>query len=91
MARRPLPRNLSPRLINAQARNLLRDLLYGNSRALARYSRFDVRSPGTSNPRLCDAQLVIAREYGYTSWLKLKQHVEALTLDSDSSEELDGL
>jgi len=88
MSPHPLPRNLNLRLINVQARNLLRDLRYGNSQALARYSRFDVWPPDTSNPRLCDAQLLIAREYGYASWLKLKQHVEALTRDSDSLEEL---
>ena len=91
MSPRFLPRNLTLRLINAQARNLLRDLRYGNSRALARYSRFDVWPPDTSNPRLCDAQLLIAREYGYASWPKLEQHVEALARDSDSLEELDGL
>ncbi len=30
---------------------------------------------------LQDAQLVVAREYGFDSWTKLKQHVEALTPD----------
>src|SRR6185312_8858631 len=30
-------------------------------------------------PALSEAQLVIAREYGFASWPKLKQHVELLT------------
>jgi len=90
MSPRPLPRSPSLKLINAQVRNLLRDFRQGNALALARYSRFDVRPPDTSTPRVCDAQLIIAREYGYASWPKLKQHVEALARNSDSLEELDG-
>jgi hypothetical protein len=30
-------------------------------------------------PRLADAQHVIARDYGFASWPKLKEHVEAAT------------
>jgi len=87
MSPRPLPRNLNLKLLNAEAKNLLRDLRQGNALALARYFLSDVR-PDTSKPRLADAQLILAREYGYASWLKLKRHVEALARDSCSSEEL---
>jgi ankyrin repeat protein len=31
--------------------------------------------------RLADAQRTIAREYGFASWTRLKQHIEALTFD----------
>jgi hypothetical protein len=34
---------------------------------------------------------MIAREYGYASWPKLRQHVDALARDSDTLEELVGL
>jgi hypothetical protein len=90
MSPRPLPRNPNPKLIDAEARRLLEDFRQGNPRALTRYSVLDAR-PDRSNLRLADAQRVIAREYGFASWLKLKQHVEALTGNSDSSEELEGL
>ncbi len=43
MLPRPLPRNASLKLISAQARNRLRDFCQGNTLALARYSRFEVR------------------------------------------------
>jgi ankyrin repeat protein len=37
---------------------------------------------------LSDAQWVIAREYGFASWLKLKEHVESLLLESADPMEL---
>jgi signal transduction histidine kinase len=40
---RLLPRNANPKIINAQVRNCLRDFCRGNTSALTRYSRFDVR------------------------------------------------
>jgi hypothetical protein len=90
MSPRPLPRNPSLKLINAEARTLVEDFRQGKPRALTRYSVLDARSD-RSNLRLADAQLVVAREYGFASWLKLKKHVEGLTRNSDSSEELEGL
>ncbi|MBI1853941.1 MAG: ankyrin repeat domain-containing protein [Planctomycetes bacterium] len=35
------------------------------------------RASESAKPRLADAQLVIARERGFASWTKLKQHVES--------------
>lgn len=90
MLPRPLPRNPSLKLINAEARILVEESRQGNPRALTRLSVLDAR-PDRSNLRLADAQLVIAREYGFASWLKLKEHVERLTRNFDSSEELEGL
>jgi ankyrin repeat protein len=37
---------------------------------------------------LNDAQLVLAREYGFASWPKLKEHVESLLLDTADPHEL---
>ncbi|MBV9470899.1 MAG: ankyrin repeat domain-containing protein [Abitibacteriaceae bacterium] len=37
----------------------------------------------SSKLALTDAQLVIAREYGFTSWPRLKRHIESLTPLSD--------
>jgi ankyrin repeat protein len=36
-------------------------------------------------PALHDAQTLIAREYGFASWNKLRDHVEALTLEFDAA------
>ena len=87
MSPRPLPRNPNLKLLNAEAKNLLRDLRQGNALASARYFLSDVRLD-TSKPRLADAQRVLARESVYASWLKRKRHVEALAGDSCSAEEL---
>jgi hypothetical protein len=37
---------------------------------------------------LSDAQLVIAREYGFESWPKLKEHVQSATLETSDPAEL---
>ena len=89
MTARPLPRNLNLKLICDEARNLLYDFYHGTL-AQARYSLFDSLSD-TVSPRLADAQHLIAREYGYASWPKLKQRVDELAGDSDALEELVGL
>jgi hypothetical protein len=90
MTPRTLLRNPNLKLINDQAKNFLQDFHQGNVLALARYSLFE-SLPDTSNLRLADAQQMIAREYGYASWPKLKQHVDALARDFDTLEELVGL
>ncbi len=87
---RPLPRNPDLRIINDQVRTLLRDCRQGSASALARCLLFD-SLPDTFNPRLADAQHVIAREYGYTSWPTLKQHVDAVARETDIEDELVGL
>ena len=89
MTARPLARNLNLKLICDEARNLLYDFHHGTL-AQARYSLFDSLSD-TVSPRLADAQHLIAREYGYASWPKLKQRVVELAGDSDALEELVGL
>ena len=57
-----------------------RDLLYGLQRrdpyALRRYYAFNP-STDMSNPALDDARLIIAREHGFSSWRKLKEHSDA--------------
>jgi hypothetical protein len=90
MTPRTLLRNPNLKLINDQAKNFLQDFHHGNVLTQARYSLFE-SLPDTSNLRLADAQQMIAREYGYSSWPKLKLHVDALARGSDTLEELVGL
>ena len=85
-----LPRNLNFKLINYEARHFLQDLRQGNALALTHYCLFD-SLPDNPNPRIADVQHMIAHEYGYASWPKLKQHVDALARGSYSLEELVGL
>jgi hypothetical protein len=90
MPMRPLPRNPNLKLINEEAKHLLQDFHQGRAPAVARYLDFDPL-PDTLNPRLSDARNVIAREYGYTSWPKLRQHLDDVAHDSEDIEELVGL
>jgi hypothetical protein len=91
MTPRALPRNPNLKLINDEAKKLLQDFSRGNTLALTHHSLFDSLPQNTPNPRLSDAQYLIAREYGYASWSKLKQRVDAVARDSDNLQEVLGL
>ena len=47
-------------------------------RAIDRFREVDVTYSGAT-PKLADAQHVIAREYGFANWAKLKAHVGSLS------------
>ena len=73
---RPLPPRPSLDYERKQAKALLRQLRNGDvkatSRAVARHDR--IRRLPASEIALADAQLVIAREYGFASWPRLVQY-----------------
>lgn len=70
--------------LRRQAKDLLRRLQAGDSEAIARcavhprLSHFSAANARDARLSLSDAQLVVAREYGFASWPKLKSHVEGL-------------
>ena len=72
-----LPPHPSLEHLKKQAKALLSDFERGEPEAAGKF-----RSLGLPNPRLSDAQHLIAREYGFTSWTKLKEHVEAAAAES---------
>lgn len=80
MPLRSLPRHPSLEHLRNEARELQRRLGEGeaSSLELARefHSRFAQRAGHFS---LSDAQLIVARSYGYASWPSLKGHVETIT------------
>ncbi|HET7535545.1 MAG TPA: ankyrin repeat domain-containing protein [Candidatus Didemnitutus sp.] len=57
--------------LKKQAKDLLNDIRAGQPAALARVPQEELASFA-----LADAQRIIAREYGFTSWPKLKLHIE---------------
>ena len=69
-----LPSNPNLDLMKKEARNLLHGLLERESTALGRYYSSDPFA-GSSRPRLEDAQYIIAREHGYSSWRKMEAHL----------------
>lgn len=75
---RPLPPRPSLEFEHKEAKALLRRLRAGDpdslARAAARHPHIDAAGP--ESIKLSDAQLVIAREYGFTSWPKLVRYFE---------------
>jgi len=70
--------------IRKEARELLHDLRRWDAAALRRHYSVDCEA-GKFPARLADAQYIVAREYGYRSWQKLKQHMETNRQDISSS------
>lgn len=72
---RRLPERPSVEQLRRQAKDLLRAWRDGDASVV---ERARVHKPQAAEPVLADAQLVLAREYGFESWPKLVHHVQAL-------------
>ncbi|MBC8063416.1 MAG: ankyrin repeat domain-containing protein [Chlorobia bacterium] len=68
-----LPERANLEHLKKQARDLLEALSRSESDAVETVARY---FPSQHKVGLNDAQLVIAREYGFENWVKLKDHVE---------------
>jgi ankyrin repeat protein len=83
MPSRPIPPRPSLEFDRKQARALLDAIRQGDGDAIQRlrthHPRFAAGAAGAA--ALHDAQLVVAREYGFASWPRWKQFVEARQLD----------
>lgn len=67
-----LPSDPNLEHMKKEARYLLHGLLTRDSSALRRFYSMDPLA-GASQPNLADAQYIIAREHGFSSWRKLKE------------------
>jgi len=76
MPTRELPARPNLEHLKNQASALLRDAEASQPEALARFNAYNV-----TKPKLADALHVIANEYGFDTWPKLKLHVEAQSSD----------
>src|SRR5258707_1137527 len=74
---RVLPAHPSLEHLKKQAKDLLHDFAQGYPTAVEQFTSVAPTS-GAAQPKLADAQHVIAREYGFASWTKLKEHVQSL-------------
>jgi hypothetical protein len=74
---KPMKHDLTLDQVKQEARQLLRGLQRRDPDALRRYRAVD---PFTdmSNPALDHARHIIAREHGFSSWRKLKEHIDNL-------------
>ena len=92
---KPLPPRPDPEQLRKQAKDLLKSHRSGDAEALRRFREHHPDFSGTSATdlptaavSLADAQLVLAREYGFASWPKLKEHVDSLLLETRDPLEL---
>lgn len=74
MAIRKLPVNANLDNLKKQAKSLLKTIKENDPAALARVKPY-FNDPNAIG--LQDAQLVIARDYGFSSWKKLKTHIDS--------------
>jgi ankyrin repeat protein len=76
---RPLPPNPNLDKQRKLAKALARDYWRGKSEAIERVRALHPKSPAPENFALSDAQLVIARGYGFPGWPHMKRKIESLT------------
>lgn len=86
---RRLPSNPDLNYLKKHARDLLKGHVAGDRGVAQRIREFHPRLRGANDAeifaatlKLSDAQLIIAREHGFRSWPRLKQHVESPGLAS---------
>ena len=77
---RQLPAKPNLEHLKKQAKELLHDFERGEPSAIARFRAV------AADPKLSDAQHLIARDYGFASWARLKEHVESLMRTPDPAE-----
>ena len=73
-----LPARPSLEQLRKQAKELLRAYRADDRGAVERFHTHHPRAVSEKRVALADAQLVLAREYGFPSWAKLKNYVESL-------------
>lgn len=85
-----LPARPSLEQLRKLAKELLRGYRADNRDVVARFNAHHPRVISEKRIALADAQIVLAREYGFGSWAKLKHHVESLQRPADFDEPLWG-
>lgn len=68
--------------LKKRAKALLHDFRQGEPDAIGKFTVLQLKAP----PKLADAQHLVARDYGFDSWSKLKEHVESLEKTDDPLE-----
>jgi hypothetical protein len=76
----PLPSRPNLEMQHKRAKELARAAWSGDPDALTRVSALHPKPPAPDVLTLADAQLVVARGYGFDSWPALKRKIESLTV-----------
>ena len=75
----PLPPRPNLEMQQKRAKELLRAARAGDAETLLRIRTLHPQPPEPDALQLADAQLVVARGYGFESWAQLKRKIESLT------------
>jgi ankyrin repeat protein len=75
----PLPPKPNLEMQQKRAKELLRSAWTGDAEAMTRVRALHPKPPAADALTLTDAQLVIARGYGFESWADMKRKIESLT------------
>jgi ankyrin repeat protein len=75
----PLPSHPSLEHQQKLAKRLLREVWAGDEEAIARVHAFLPRKTALESIKLHDAQLVVARGYGFETWAAMRRKIESLT------------
>jgi ankyrin repeat protein len=75
----PLPPHPSLEHQQKLAKRLLRDVWASDTQAIARARAFLPQFTTPESMKLHDAQLIVARGYGFDSWLAMKRKIESIT------------
>jgi ankyrin repeat protein len=78
MPTKPLPNNPSLANLRKRAKQLLEAARRGEDEAAAQVRAFHPDAPPAEALALHDAQLVVARVFGFASWARLKHHLEGV-------------
>jgi hypothetical protein len=76
----PLPARPSLEMQQKRAKELLRAAWNADASALERIEALHPKPPSSDALTLADAQLVIARGYGFENWAAMKRKIDSLTL-----------
>lgn len=90
MAQLSLPRHPSIEHLKGQARALQRRIREGDPDAVALLAEHHPRAAALDGAtlKLAEAQLVVARQYGFTTWPRLREYVDVVTRHSRSPHEV---
>ncbi len=78
---RSLPAKPNLLQLRKQAKQLLKSYKAGQTAAIQEVQRFE-QTPNRETLSLADAQRILARAYGFSSWARLKQHVDGLNVQA---------
>jgi ankyrin repeat protein len=75
----PLPARPNLEMQQKRAKELLRAVWAGDADALRRVGALHPNAPPADALKLADAQLVVARGYGFESWAAMKRKIDSIT------------